>query len=194
MRRLIMLCAVALCIVPIAAGAAEVKRGTTKSGKPHLEATEKVTAEATVLSVNKSKRTVTILTAEGDTVAVKCGPQVKNFDQIHAKDTVHITYTEKLTIEVQGPGEPGSTAEVSENTAKPGEKPKAGVTQKVQYRANVTAVDMTAGTVTLKGSEGEETTVTARDPKNVGKVKVGDLVVFTYTQALAASIAKSAAK
>ena len=194
MKRFVLLCAAFLVAIPFVAGAVETKTGTTKSGKPRLEATQKVTGEATVLSVNKTKRTVKIKNAAGDTIAVECGPQVKNFDQIHPKDVVTLTYTEKLTIEVEGPGEAGEAAEVNSTTAKPGEKPHATVNGKVQYKAHITAIDKTKGTVTMKGADGDEATVTPRNPANIDKVKVGDVVVFTYTQALAASVTKAAAK
>ena len=88
MKRLVILCAVFLVAIPVAAGAAETKSGMTPSGKPRLEASQKVTGEATVLSVNKTKRTVKIKNADGDTITVECGPQIKNFDQIHPKDVV----------------------------------------------------------------------------------------------------------
>lgn len=192
-KQLVLLCAL-MVAVPVVAGAVETKHGTTKSGKPRLEASQKVTAEATVLSVNKTKRTVKIANADGDTLTVECGPEVKNFAQIHPKDVVTLTYTEKLTIEVEGPGEAGSSAEVSSTTAKPGEKPKASVGGKVQYKANITAIDKTNGTVSLKGADGREATVTPRNPANLDKVKVGDLVIFTYTEALAASVTKAPAK
>ena len=193
MKRIVWLCALVLAVVPFAAGAAETKSGTTKAGKPRFEASEKVTAEATVLSVNKTKRTVKVRTSDGDTVKVECGEQVKNFDQIQAKDVITMTYTEKLTVEVEGPGEPATSAEMTGSTAKPGEKPKGTVSGKVQYKANITAIDKANGTVSLKGADGREATVTPRNPANIDKVKVGDVVVFTYTEALAVSVTKAAA-
>src|SRR4051812_2075354 len=99
MKMLVSLCAVGL-LVPLAAGAVETKSETSANGKPKFTATETTTAQATVLSVNKAKRIVTVHTNAGDTVDVECGPQVKNFDQIHAKDVLNLTYNEKLTVEV----------------------------------------------------------------------------------------------
>ena len=52
------------------------------------------------------------------------------------------------------------------------------------------AGDDTAHTVTIKGPEGNSETVKAKDPKNLDKVKVGDLVEITYAQALAVSLDK----
>jgi hypothetical protein len=64
----------------------------------------------------------------------------------------------------------------------------------LKYKASITAIDKEKGTVTLKGDDGRESTITPRNRANLDKVKVGDLVVFTYTEALAASVTKPAAK
>jgi hypothetical protein len=79
-------------------------------------------------------------------------------------------------------------------SAKPGEMPAGSVTQRTQYKASITAIDMAAGTATLKGYEGAEFVVTPVHKENLGKVKVGELVVFTHTSAIAASVTKVAAK
>ena len=42
--------------------------------------------------------------------------------------------------------------------------------------------------MTLKGPEGNVETVRVMDPKNLEKVKVGDRIVITYTEALAISV------
>jgi hypothetical protein len=189
-----MLCVLCLAALTVLAAAPEVKTGETASGKPRLEATQTMTAEATVLSIDKTKRMVKIATAQGETLEVECGKEVKNFGQIKTKDVVSITYNAKLTIEVEGPGAAGTSAEAAVDAAKPGDKPRAGMKAKVQYKANITAIDKAKGTFTLKGADGEEETFTARNKANLDKVKVGDLVVFTYEEALAVSVAKAGPK
>src|SRR5262245_40231069 len=179
--------------LPVMASGAETKAAAAASAKPHFEASQQVTEQATVLSVNKSKRTVKLRTEDGDTVSVECGPEVKNFAQIKAKDVVNATYTEKLVVTVEGAGEAGQAEEAGMTTAKAGEKPKATASAKVTYKANITAIDKEKGTVSLKGADGREATVKPRNPANLEKVNVGDLVVFTYTQALAMSVTKAGA-
>src|SRR5215467_10924010 len=124
MRRLVWTSILVVAAVQVAFAAPTVKHSVTSSGKPKFEASEQVSGEATVLSVNKTKRTVKVVNAHGDTVTVECGPQVKNFDQIKAKDVVSLTYTEKLTITVEGPGTAETNVTTDMTTAKPGEKPK----------------------------------------------------------------------
>ncbi len=51
-----------------------------------------------------------------------------------------------------------------------------------------------AGTVTLRGPDGGTTTIKARNPDNLNRVAVGDLVDITYTEALAISVEAPGAK
>jgi hypothetical protein len=78
--------------------------------------------------------------------------------------------------------------------AKPGEKPAGVVGKEVTANATITAIDKAAKTATLKGEDGKSVTVTPRDPKNLEKVKVGDRLVITYTEAVAVSVEKAEKK
>ena len=51
--------------------------------------------------------------------------------------------------------------------------------------ATVEAIDIEANTFKLKWPEGVVNEYVARDPENLKKVDVGDLVVVTYTEAIA---------
>jgi ribosomal protein S17 len=44
--------------------------------------------------------------------------------------------------------------------------------------------------VTVRGQDGKSTDVKVQDPKNLEKIKVGDKIEITYTQALAISLDK----
>ena len=79
-------------------------------------------------------------------------------------------------------------------SSKPGETPAGAVGQEVTVTATITAIDKKAETVTIKGPKGNTETVKAQDPKNLDRVKVGDMVEITYAQALAVSLDKPAKK
>lgn len=179
-----LLCAASLSL------AAETEKATTKDGKPYFEASEKMTAQATILSVGKKNRAIKMRTEKGDTITVTAGPEVKNYGQIKKGDVVKITYTEKLTVHVEPAGAPEATEETVTSAAKPGEKPKGSITNKTQYKATILAIDKEKQTVTLKGMDGAEYEVTPRHPENLDLVQVGELVVFTYTESIAASVEK----
>ncbi len=87
-------------------------------------------------------------------------------------------------------GVPGASAKEAVATSKPGDTP-AGAVAQVTVTATITAIDKKAQTVSIKGPEGQVETVKARDPKNLDRVKVGDLVEITYTRAFAVSLDKA---
>jgi hypothetical protein len=74
--------------------------------------------------------------------------------------------------------------------AKPGDKPSVTLTERATYRATISAIDLVNNTATLKDPTGDESVVTPRDPENLKRVKVGDIVVITATQITAMSVDK----
>ncbi len=186
MKKLIML---ALMLVPTLALAA-TQTTSTRDGKPYFTATESVSEQGTIMAIDAKLRDVTIHTSQGDTVIVNCGPEVKNFDKLAVGDLVKAKYTETLTIHVEESGEPSVKTETNTAEAKKGESPRASESAKLTFSATITAIDKAKGTVTLKGYRGHEYDLTPRDKSNLDKVKVGQLVVFTYEEAIGVSVEK----
>ena len=153
-----------------------------------------VTVRGTVEAIDKDKQTVTLKGPNRSLTLRVRDP--KRLDAIKVGDPVVGKYYESLMIEVKKPGEstPGATAQQAVGTSKPGETPAGAVAQQISVTATIVAIDKTAQTATIKGPEGNTVTVKARDPKNLDKVKVGDNVEITYTEALAISLDKSAKK
>ena len=192
MKKLMLL---AVLLIPAIAFAEEVKEKTgTMNGLPYFQATQTENGQGKVLAVDAKLRDVTIAGAGGDTVVVTCGQQVKNFAQIKVGDAVKVKYTETLTIHVEESGTPSATTESATAEAQPGEKPHGSISEKAQMSATITAIDTTKGTATLKGYRGNEFEVMPRHRENLHKVKVGQLVVFTYEHAMAVSVQKVSAK
>ena len=57
--------------------------------------------------------------------------------------------------------------------------------------ATVEEINLENNTFKLKGPSGEVQEYVARDPENLKKAEVGDLVVITYTEAVAISVEKT---
>jgi hypothetical protein len=183
MKKLVVL---ALMLVPILAFAQAKEERGTKGGLPYFKATETLTEQGKVIAINAKTRDVTILIAKGDTVIVTCGPEVKNFPQIKKGDVVKTKYTETLVVHVQESGTPTLTRESSTAEAEKGAKPSGTETERLQFSATITGIDKAKGTAMLKGYRGNEYEITPRDRATLDKVKVGQLVVFTYEEAAAA--------
>jgi hypothetical protein len=190
-KQLLALALMAMALVATGANAEE-QRGTDAQGRPFFKATEKVTVTSTVIGLDKNTRVVTLKGERGDTVAIKCGSEVKNFAQIKVGDTVKMSYTEQLDISIEDPGKAAVSAEASTGSAKVGDMPAASATTKTQYKAEITAINLENGTATLKGVDGDQFLVSPLYPENLKKVKVGEIVVFTTTETIAVKVERVA--
>lgn len=153
-----------------------------------------VTARGTVEAVDKEKKTVT-LKGPKRSLTLEIRDPAK-LEAIKVGDPVIAKYYEALVVRVVKPGEgtPGVSAQSARATSKPGETPAGVIGQEISATVTVVSVDKKANTVTVKGPAGNTEVVKARDPKNLEKLKAGDLIELTYTQALAISLDKPAKK
>lgn len=160
-----------------------------KSEPGKVTLADAVKATATVESIDAAKRLVTLKNAEGTTLVVHAGPEVKNFAQIKVGDLVVVTYLEALTLELKKGG--GAMRQKTERettaAAKPGERPAATGGRQVTVIADVIAVDAKRQTVRLRGPT-RTVDLKVRDPEQFKLVSVGDQVEATFTEAAAISV------
>ncbi|HEY7541573.1 MAG TPA: hypothetical protein VIF11_15620 [Methylomirabilota bacterium] len=172
------------------------EKAPADTGKaPGRAAGRAVTVKGTIAAIDKDKNTVTLKGPKGRTVTIEVKDPSK-LDQIKVGDPVVATYMEAVAFQIKKPGTatPGTSVQETHATSKPGETPAGAVGQEVTVTATITAIDKAAKTVTIKGPDGNTETVKAKDPKNLDRIKVGDLVEITYAQALAVSLDKSGKK
>lgn len=152
------------------------------------ENTVEVTAK--VKEVDQATRMVTLLTSSGEVVTFHAPPEIRNLAQLEAGDVVRAQYFESVVYEVKRPGEavPGVRMAEDAESAPLGAKPGVGAARAVMVTATVQAVDKNAPSVTLRTADGNVTTLAVRDPRRLEAVKPGDLVEFTYTQAIAVAV------
>lgn len=151
---------------------------------------ESLMVKATVEAVDPAARTVTLKGPRGKSFTVSVDDKVRNLSDLKVGDEVVAKYYEAIAFELKKPGEAVPGKSVRDVTAPAGSGGKASGFggREVTIVATIEAIDLTKGTATLRGPEGKSVEVTAKDPKNLGKVKVGDLVEITYTEAMAVSI------
>jgi outer membrane murein-binding lipoprotein Lpp len=166
------------------------------SQKPSGKMENVLEARATVTAIDLSQREITLKDAKGDAVDVQVPDEVKNLDQIRVGDEVVISYTEAIAWQVKpaSKGAPGVSADAGVSTAQPGDKPGGKIGRTITLTATITKIDLANGTVTLTGPGGTSKTIKARDPSNLKKVQVGDLVDISYTEAMAVSVKPVAKK
>jgi Cu/Ag efflux protein CusF len=159
---------------------------------PKYSETATQSATATVQSIDQATRRVALKEKDGNTFEFTAGPQVRNLDQIQVGDLVAVTYTETFTLEVKrGDGSaPSVTSAAAGDRAAVGEKPAGSVARVTTITAAVLAVDKEIGRVTVQGPQGNTRVIQVKDPKKLESVKVGDMVVATYSESLGIAVEK----
>lgn len=164
--------------------------GCAGTGKPGGRMEEVVEVRATVTAIDQQRRQFSMRGEDGAEVTVGAPAEMKNFEQLAVGDIVTASYTEAVAWQVRPAGKdgPGASDSASVSAAAPGDKPAAEGRAVTTITAAITAIDTAAGTVTLTGPQGRARTLKARDPSNLKKVKVGDLVDISYSEALAVQV------
>lgn len=160
--------------------------------KLDVHRSNKISTTATVEAVDMAKRMVRMKTALGNSIVVQASNSVKNLNQVKVGDQVAVEYYESLAVRMAEPGEVKSESMEIKLGSEPGAPPAGAVGRQSTITAKILAIDMQASTVTLKGPDGTIVTVDVRQPEHLQKVRVGDTIVITYTEALAMSIQKIA--
>ena len=180
------------CALSLASAAIVHAADTTKQddSAPSGARSRTIEAQATVTAIDMATRTVTLKTADGQEKTLHVDERARNLGQVKVGDVVRVAYTEALAWKVNKSKkqEPSVETEAGAAAAKPGQKPAGGVARRTTITARIEAIDLDKGTVTLSGPQGNTRTIKARNPDNLKKVKVGDLVDITYTEAVALKV------
>jgi hypothetical protein len=187
MKKGLIVAAAVVLMLSLAAGA--FAQATQGAARPGMMKEMEAVMTATVVAVDLQKRIVTLKGEDGEIRDIKVGEEAVNLPQVKVGDLVTVKFYESIAVEVMKPGTVAGTGERSAIVrAKPGEMPGGMAAREVSVTATVMAIDKQKGTITLKGPEGKMNTVKVQDPANLDKVKVGDDLMITYTEALAISV------
>jgi Cu/Ag efflux protein CusF len=152
------------------------------------------TATATVQSIDYDKREVTLKGPLGNEVTFTVDPQVKRLNEIKVGDVVRADYYVSLVAELRKPTseeEKNPIAVVEDSGKAPArESPGAGQMRRVKVVTTIEGIDRPTRTITIKGPRGNYLTARVEDPSNLEKVRIGENIVVTYTEALAISLEK----
>ena len=184
------LAAVFVLALSLATGAfAQATKGAAPAEQPRVVKERVAVMTATVQAIDLNTRIVTLKGPKGEVRDIKVGEEAVNLPQVKVGDLVTVKFYESIAVEVIKPGTVAGAGEKSAVVrAKPGEMPRGMAARQATVTATITAIDKKEGTLSLKGPEGKTVIVKVEDPKNLDKVKVGDELMITYTEALAISL------
>ena len=166
------------------------------SHRPQGTHTARVEQDAmvTVQSVDVPNRLVTVRDASGETFTVYVDESNKAFPQAGVGDQVRVHFTESFALRLAPPGSPDSGLTVKELTSQPQPgHPSGKSAAEVTAIVRIEEVKSKGSVVTFTGPRGRRT-IAVHDPSMrdfVSKLKRGDHVEATYTEALALSLEKT---
>lgn len=149
---------------------------------------EMKTATATVESIEHGTRQVTLKEENGEYATIVVPPENKKFDTIKVGDKVTAKYYENVVLRIKLPGEKAVDTDAAAVT--PGSGAKAGGTAATQrtITATITQIDQKIPSVTFTGPNNWKYSSRVEDREMLKKVKVGDRVDITWTEAVMISL------
>lgn len=157
--------------------------GPMDEEKPYLFTSQSENFTAQVEAIDHDTREVTLLGPKGNAISFVAGEEVRNLDQVEVGDIVNVEMVQNLSIEVyDAPGvAPTENQLTAEERAEPGERPGITTFDVQVVSATVVAIDLEDDTFKLQWPDGSIEKFTARDPDNLRRAAIGDLVVITQT-------------
>jgi len=169
-----------------------------QSAAPKPMSTERtilVTVTAKVEAIDQAKREVTLKGPLGNVVTFVVDERVKRLNEFKVGDEVTADYYVSLAGELRAPTkeEKKKPLIVVEGAARaPKDASPAGrALRAIKVVATIEGLDLPTRSVTLKGPMGNLVTVRAASVDNLKKLRLGDTIAVTYTEALAISLQKT---
>lgn len=158
--------------------------------RPSFSATQSMTVSAVVDAINHETRVVTVTKTDGESLTFTASEDARNLDQVTVGDVLIAEYMETVSVEVLANDgmEPEAAQASAMARTKKGEMPGAAAMETTIITATVEEINIEMNTFKLKGPDGTVEEYVARNPENLKRAAVGDLVVITMTSAVAISV------
>ena len=161
---------------------------------PGREDVTLVSVTETVEAINYETREVVLRQEDGKLKQVIVGDNVKRLDDVRVGDEVTVDFFVSNLYEVREPTAEELQqpfVELNHEVQAQAEALPAGASLK-QFRSVCTIVDLNSVnmTGTLQDSRGKYFVVAIKNPDNITKLRIGQTVVVTHTEALAISLEK----
>ena len=178
MRKTMIVTAVAVLMATPAMSVAQSKTVPIK--------TETITA--TVEGIDPAARQVTVKKQDGNYEVFYVPPTVKRFDALKVGDRITAKHYENMVLRVQQPGDKDLGSSVRD-VATPSQAGTSGtLAHQRTITATITAIDPKEPSITFTGPQNFKFPTKVKDTAALGKVKVGDKVDITWTEATLVSI------
>ena len=175
-------------IVGIVAAVVGTSMAHTAMAQTRTISSEMRTETGVIEAIEASTRTVTIKKPDGTYVTTVAGPDIKRFAELKVGDKINARFYENVILRLKRPGEPEGYSASKTTTPSDLALPGGTRARQVSVTATITAIDMQVPSVTFTGPNGWKYSSKVEDKEALGKVKVGDKVEITWTEAVLVSV------
>jgi hypothetical protein len=148
---------------------------------------EMKTTTLTVEAIEQSTRTVTVKKPDGTHDMIYVPTEVKRFDTLKVGDTINARYYENIILQLKAPGEKDTDKNERQITRAEGTSGGTAAHQRT-ITATITAIDPATPSITFSGPNNWTYSTRVNDKAALAKVKVGDRLDITWTEAVLVSI------
>jgi len=142
---------------------------------------------ATVESIERGTREVTVKKADGKYETFRVPTEMKRFDTLKVGDKVSARYYETVVLQLKAPGDKAVDTTSAATTRAEG-KPAGTAAVQQTITATITEIDPKVPSITFSGPRGWTYSSRVEDKNALSKVKVGDRVDITWTAAVLMSL------
>ncbi len=152
------------------------------------------TVTAQVEAIDHKTRMVTLKNADGESVTIKVGEEIRNLPQVQVGDTVSVSYYTALAAQIKPKGSTQSSEvqyDVGGARAAPGLRPGMMAADAITVDVRIESVDLKTNTVRFTGPSGLIRETEVEDPQFralLKTLKVGDIAEVTFFEGIAASV------
>jgi len=163
--------------------------------KPSFYASQSETVTAVVEAIDHETRVVTVRRTDGEEITFTANEDARNLSQVAVGDIITAEYERTVSIEVMANDgmEPEMAMASAMARTEKGQMPGIAAMEATIVVATVEEINIEMNTFKLKGPDNEVTEYVARNPENLRRSAVGDLVVITTTEAVAITVEKQPA-
>ena len=146
------------------------------------------TVTATIESIEATTRQVTLKTAAGSRLHVTAPIEMEGFNRLKVGDVVTARYFEAIAVRLARPGAPAPSGTPTTIVRRKDDVPGSETRSERTVRASVAAVDVSVPSLTVKGQDGAERTMTVTDAAQLKGLKTGDAIDVTFYESRLVSV------
>ena len=150
---------------------------------------EATTITATVEAIDPTTRTLTVKGPGGSFVPITVPKSMERFSEIKVGDSITARYYDNVVLRLKPAGEAPVDTTTEGVTKGSGASPAGTAAVQRTITATIVAIDMKVPSITFKGEKVNWSySSRVEDKSALAKVKVGDRVDITWTEALTLSV------